>query len=97
MPAPRARRSRSVNPANEDFGASNARKMPLHIVRDVTDDMIVMQEEIFGPILPIRRYDGIDDAIAQVNRRDRPLGALLFRQRRRPSAAACSTGRSRAA
>jgi len=68
----------AVNPANEDFGASNARKMPLHIVTDVTDDMAVMQEEIFGPILPVRRYAGIDDAIGQVNRRDRPLGLYYF-------------------
>ena len=67
-----------VNPANEDFGSSNSRKMPLHIVRDVTDDMTLMQEEIFGPILPIVRYDGIDDAIDRVNRRDRPLGLYYF-------------------
>ncbi|MEG3124837.1 coniferyl aldehyde dehydrogenase [Sphingomonas sp. GB1N7] len=67
-----------VNPGNEDFGASNARKMPLHIVTNVTDDMAVMQEEIFGPLLPVRRYAGIEDAIAQVNRRDRPLGLYYF-------------------
>ena len=71
-------RIETVNPAGEDFAASNSRKMPLHIVRDVTDDMTIMQEEIFGPILPIVRYDGIDDAIAQVNRRDRPLGLYYF-------------------
>jgi len=68
----------TVNPANEDFGASNSRKMPLHIVTNVTDDMTLMQEEIFGPILPVRRYDGIDDAIGQINRRDRPLGLYYF-------------------
>ena len=68
----------TVNPANEDFGSSNARKMPLHIVTDVTDDMTIMQEEIFGPILPIRRYSDIDDAIAQVNAKDRPLGLYYF-------------------
>lgn len=68
----------TVNPADEDFAASNSRKMPLHLVRDVTDDMLVMQEEIFGPILPIVTYDGIDDAIGQVNRRDRPLGLYYF-------------------
>ncbi len=67
-----------INPGNEDFGASNARKMPLHIVTEVTDDMAIMQEEIFGPLLPVRRYSGIDDAIAQVNRRDRPLGLYYF-------------------
>ncbi len=68
----------TVNPAGEDFAASNSRKMPLHIVRGATDDMTIMQEEIFGPILPIRRYDGIDAAISEVNRRDRPLGLYYF-------------------
>ncbi len=67
-----------VNPANEDFASTNSRKMPLHIVRDVTDDMTLMQEEIFGPVLPVRRYDGIESAIAEVNRRDRPLGLYYF-------------------
>ncbi|MDB5696891.1 MAG: aldehyde dehydrogenase [Sphingomonas bacterium] len=67
-----------VNPANEDFGGSNSRKMPLHIVRDVTDDMILMQEEIFGPVLPIVKYDGIDGAIDRVNRGPRPLGLYYF-------------------
>jgi coniferyl-aldehyde dehydrogenase len=52
--------------------------MPLHIVRDATDDMIVMQEEIFGPIMPVRRYDAIEQAIGEVNRRDRPLGLYYF-------------------
>ncbi|WP_242182215.1 coniferyl aldehyde dehydrogenase [Sphingomonas sp. CARO-RG-8B-R24-01] len=68
-----------VNPGGEDFAGSNARKMPLHIVRDATDDMIVMQEEIFGPILPVRSYVGdVDSAIDAVNRRDRPLGLYYF-------------------
>lgn len=68
----------AVNPANEDFAASNARKLPLHIIRNATDDMTVMQEEIFGPVLPIRKYDSIDGAIAEVNRRDRPLALYYF-------------------
>lgn len=68
----------AVNPAGEDFSASNGRKMPLHIITNVTDSMDVMQQEIFGPVLPIRRYSGIDDAIAQVNARDRPLGLYYF-------------------
>ncbi|TGX52420.1 coniferyl aldehyde dehydrogenase [Sphingomonas gei] len=68
----------AVNPANEDFAASNSRKMPLHILRGATDEMTVMQEEIFGPILPVRSYQHIDDAIAEVNRRDRPLALYHF-------------------
>jgi coniferyl-aldehyde dehydrogenase len=68
----------AVNPANEDFAASNARKLPLHIIRNATDDMTVMQEEIFGPLLPVRKYDSIDGAIGEVNRRDRPLALYYF-------------------
>ena len=71
-------RVETVNPANEDFAATNSRKMPLTIVRDVTDDMTLMQEEIFGPVLPIRRYDTLDGAIDLVNRRDRPLAVYYF-------------------
>ncbi len=68
----------AVNPAGEDFAVSNSRKMPLHIVRNPTDDMTVMQEEIFGPILPVRSYDAIEGALAEVNRRDRPLALYYF-------------------
>jgi coniferyl-aldehyde dehydrogenase len=68
----------AVNPAGEDFAASNSRKIPLHIVRGATDEMTVMQEEIFGPVLPVRSYRHIDDAIAEVNRRDRPLALYYF-------------------
>jgi coniferyl-aldehyde dehydrogenase len=67
-----------IDPAGEMPAAGNARKMPLHIVRGVTDDMTLMQEEIFGPVLPLATYTGIDDAIAQVNRRDRPLALYYF-------------------
>ena len=69
-----------VNPAGEDFAASNGNKMPLTIVRGVTDDMKVMQEEIFGPILPVMTYDNIDQAIDYVNAHDRPLGLYYFGQ-----------------
>jgi coniferyl-aldehyde dehydrogenase len=67
-----------VNPGNEDFAGSNGNKMPLTILRNVTDDMKVMQEEIFGPILPVMTYDSIDDAIDYVNDHDRPLGLYYF-------------------
>ncbi|MFC0589253.1 coniferyl aldehyde dehydrogenase [Novosphingobium aquiterrae] len=67
-----------VNPAGEDFTASNGNKMPLTILRGVNDDMKVMQEEIFGPILPVMTYDSIDQAIDYVNDHDRPLGLYYF-------------------
>ena len=69
-----------VNPGGEDFKSSNGNKMPLTIVRGVTDDMAVMQNEIFGPILPVMTYDSIDQAIDYVNSHDRPLGLYYFGQ-----------------
>lgn len=67
-----------VNPGNEDFSKQNTNKMPLTLIRNPTDDMTVMQEEIFGPILPIKSYKAVDEAIEFVNRRDRPLGLYWF-------------------
>ena len=67
-----------VNPAGEDFGASNRNKMPLYLVRNPTDDMKVMQEEIFGPVLPIKTYEQVDEAINYINAHDRPLGLYYF-------------------
>jgi coniferyl-aldehyde dehydrogenase len=54
------------------------RKLPLHLVKNVTPGMRLMQEEIFGPILPIVPYDGIEAAIRFINERPRPLAINLF-------------------
>ncbi|MEZ5682340.1 MAG: coniferyl aldehyde dehydrogenase [Erythrobacter sp.] len=67
-----------VNPGNEDFSNTNARKMPLTILKNVTEDMKAMQEEIFGPVLPVKTYKHIDEAIDYVNEHDRPLGLYYF-------------------
>ena len=67
-----------INPGGEDFSAANLNKMPLTILRNVNDGMKVMQDEIFGPILPVKTYKGIDQAIDYVNAHDRPLGLYYF-------------------
>ena len=67
-----------VNPGDEDFSSSNGNKMPLTIIRNVNDDMKVMQDEIFGPILPVMTYESMDQAIDYVNDHDRPLGLYYF-------------------
>ena len=54
------------------------RKFPPHLVLDVTDDMTLMREEIFGPLLPIKTYRDLDEVVAYVNAKDRPLGFYLF-------------------
>ena len=53
-------------------------RMPLHLVTGVTDEMKVMQEELFGPILPVLPYDSIDEALEFVRLRPRPLALYLF-------------------
>lgn len=67
-----------VNPAGENFGSANQRKLPLTVLRGVSDDMTVMQEEIFGPVLPVKTYKALDEAVDYVNEHDRPLGLYYF-------------------
>lgn len=66
----------TINPKGENF--EGTRKLPMTVVLNASDDMLVMQEEIFGPILPILPCDNIEDAIAFVNNRDRPLALYYF-------------------
>jgi aldehyde dehydrogenase (NAD+) len=48
------------------------------IMTDVTADSPVMKEEIFGPILPVIAYDSMDEAVAWVNRHEKPLALYVF-------------------
>lgn len=66
-----------INPAKEDLKASS-RKMAPVLLLDTTDEMIVMQEEIFGPILPVLSYEKLDDALDYVNAHPRPLALYYF-------------------
>jgi coniferyl-aldehyde dehydrogenase len=54
------------------------RKIPPHLVLDATDEMTILREEIFGPILPVKTYRDLDEVIAYVNAKDRPLGFYVF-------------------
>lgn len=67
-----------INPQNENFNQQPHHKMAPHIVINPTDDMKVMQDEIFGPILPIKSYTQTSDAVAYINSRPRPLGLYYF-------------------
>jgi coniferyl-aldehyde dehydrogenase len=48
------------------------------LVVGVTDDMAIMREEIFGPLLPVETYATLDDAIATINARPHPLALYFF-------------------
>jgi coniferyl-aldehyde dehydrogenase len=55
-----------------------AHTIPPTLVLDVGDDMQIMQEEIFGPLLPIVAYRDLDEAITFVNAHPRPLALYYF-------------------
>jgi coniferyl-aldehyde dehydrogenase len=62
----------------ERAAARRVHTMVPTVIVGATLDMAVMQEEIFGPILPIISYKGFDEAIAYVNARPRPLALYIF-------------------
>lgn len=69
-----------LNPANEDFAGQPHRKLVPTLLIDPDDHLQVMQDEIFGPLLPIKPYRSFDDALAFINTRPRPLGLYYFGQ-----------------
>jgi coniferyl-aldehyde dehydrogenase len=69
---------KTINPANEDFEQQEGHKIPPTFVLNPTDDMKIMQEEIFGPVMPIKEYEDIDETISYVNSKPRPLALYYF-------------------
>ena len=65
-----------INPSNESEKSHN--KMMPTIILNATDDMLVMQEEIFGPIMPVKTYNQIDEVVDYINLHERPLGLYYF-------------------
>ena len=75
-----------IDPAKVFFGGKGD-EASLHIqptiLDNVTADDSVMQEEIFGPVLPVIAYDSIDEAVAFINEREHPLALYLFSEDKR--------------
>ena len=68
-----------INPANEDFSSQKGtHKIPPTLLVNPSEDSKVMEEEIFGPLLPIRTYKDFSETIDYVNAHPRPLGAYYF-------------------
>ncbi|HKT94572.1 MAG TPA: aldehyde dehydrogenase family protein, partial [Paraburkholderia sp.] len=68
----------NLGPASEDLSDPAVRKMAPMIIRNANDTMRVMQEEIFGPVLPVVTYETLDEALAHINARPRPLALYHF-------------------
>ncbi len=54
------------------------RKTPLYVATNLTPNMRICQEEIFGPLLPVHGYRDIDEVIQYITERPRPLACYLF-------------------
>ena len=67
-----------LNPAKEDFRQQPFHKIPPTLVLNPSDDMQIMKDEIFGPLLPVKTYADVDEAIGYVNEHARPLGLYYF-------------------
>jgi coniferyl-aldehyde dehydrogenase len=66
-----------INAAREIL-AAETRKLPPTLVIEPDEDLAIMREEIFGPVLPIKTYRALDQAIDYVNSRPRPLALYYF-------------------
>ncbi|MFU8814015.1 MAG: coniferyl aldehyde dehydrogenase [Pseudomonadales bacterium] len=67
-----------INPAGEDFRQQPHHKIPPTLIVDPSEDLKVMQDEIFGPILPVKGYARIEETIDYINHKPRPLGLYYF-------------------
>jgi coniferyl-aldehyde dehydrogenase len=69
----------AINPANEDFGQQQGtHKIPPTLIPEPSDDLKMMEEELFGPLLPIRTYREFEETIEYINSKPRPLAAYYF-------------------
>ena len=71
-----------INPDGETL-ESSARKIPPTLILRPNPTLSVMQEEIFGPILPVLSYEKIEEAIEFIQHRARPLALYLFTEKAR--------------
>jgi aldehyde dehydrogenase (NAD+)/coniferyl-aldehyde dehydrogenase len=71
-----------IVPLSEAQADGDSRRFPPLLLLDVPDAATLMQEEIFGPVLPVVAYGALDEAIGYVNARPRPLALYLFERDR---------------
>jgi len=69
-----------VNPANEDFRQQPHHKMAPTLIINPDEKLQVMQDEIFGPVMPVKSYQDVQETIDYVNDHARPLGLYYFGQ-----------------
>lgn len=66
------------NPANEDLAQQQFLKIGLSLIVNPSDELLCMQDEIFGPVLNIKTYETLDEVIAYINGRPNALALYYF-------------------
>lgn len=74
----RGARVEEINPAGEDLSDGSLRKLPPTLIVNPDVSARVMQEEVFGPVLPVIGYGAIDEVVARANRLPLPLALYYF-------------------
>ena len=72
-----------VKPLEQNQQDAEKHRMGLHIVTQVTDEMQLMQDELFGPILPIMSYNKLSEAIDYIKQHHHPLALYILGQDKR--------------
>lgn len=67
-----------LNPAGEDFSEISERRIPSTLILGATDEMRALQEEIFGPLLPVVPYASLPQVTSYINVHPRPLALYYF-------------------
>nr|WP_220732214.1 coniferyl aldehyde dehydrogenase [Shewanella morhuae] len=73
----KAKGARIISATDEAIDSQN-RKLATQLITNTNEDMLLMQEEIFGPLLPIIGYNSLDEAIQYINHRARPLALYIM-------------------
>lgn len=73
-----AKGARVVNLCPGQKANADRRIMPPHAVLDVTEDMLIMQREIFGPLLPIKTYRSKEEVVEYIGNHHSPLALYIY-------------------
>jgi len=68
----------AINLLSSCCSIAETRKISPHLVLDTNEDMMIMQDEIFGPLLPIKVYDDLNEVIGYINEHERPLALYIY-------------------
>lgn len=77
------------NPAGESFDDPEKHKLPFVMPIEPDDDSLIMQDEIFGPMLSVKTYQSLDKVIEFINNKPRPLALYYFGKDKREIEALC--------